>query len=88
MANRGAGLYARCAEQAGDLLEVELDGIGAKNFGLRKVRAGVADLSHAIFEAGDVAFEVEVGGRNVEAPTVNALGDVLKSCLDVCDETA
>jgi len=84
----GAGFYAGGAEQARNLLEMKLHGVGAKDFCLGEVCTGVADLRHAFFEAGDVAFEVEVGRRNVEAPTVNALRDVLKSCLDVCDEAA
>ena len=88
MADGGAGFYAGGAEQAGDLLEVELNGVGAEDFCLRKVRAGVADLSHALFEAGDIALEFELGRRNVEAPAVDALCDVLKSCLDIYDEAA
>jgi hypothetical protein len=79
LADGGAGFYAGCAEQTSDLLEVKLDGIGAENLGLRKIGAGVANLSHAIFEASNVGFQVEVGRRDLKTPAVNAFGDVLKA---------
>ena len=58
LADGAAGFDARGAKQTGDLLEMELDCIGAENFGLREVEAGVANLGHATFEAGDIGFKV------------------------------
>ena len=74
-----AGFDAGCAEQAGDLLEVKLDGVGAEDFGLREISAGVTNLGHAIFQTCDVSFEVKIRRRDMEAPTVNAFCNVLKS---------
>ena len=81
-----AGFNARGAEQAGNLLEMELDGVGAEDFGLRKVDAGVADRVHARFELGNIVFEVEVRGRHIETPLVNAFGDVMEAAANVGGE--
>ena len=79
LADGPAGFKAGGAEEAGNLLEVKLDGVGAEDFGLREVCAGVPDLGHSLFEASDVAFKVEVGRGDVEAPAVNAFCDVLEA---------
>ena len=47
LANGFAGFDARGAKQAGNLLEVQLDGVGAEDFRLREVRTSMAYLSHA-----------------------------------------
>jgi len=79
LAYRAAGFDAGGAQQAGDLLEMKLDGVGAKDLGLREAGSGVAYLGHAIFEAGDVAFEVETRGSNMKAPAVNTFSNILKA---------
>lgn len=79
LADGAAGFDAGGAEQAGDLLQVELDGVGAKNLRLREVCAGVAYLSHSVLKAANVVFQIQVWWRQVEAPAVNTFRDVLKS---------
>ena len=58
-ADGAASLDARGAQQARDLLEVELHGVGAQNFGLREDNAGVTHGIHAGFEIGNVLFEID-----------------------------
>ena len=79
LADGAAGFDARGAKQAGDLLEVELDGVGAEGFGLREISASVPDQGHAALEVDDVFFEINAGRRNVEAPAVNTFRNILKA---------
>jgi len=65
---------------------MELDGVSAEDFGLREVDAGVADRIHTRFELCDVVFEIEVWGRHVEAPFMNAFGDVVEAAANVGGE--
>lgn len=78
-AHGAAGFDSRCAQQPGDLLEVQLDCVGAQDFSLRETRTGVAHSGHAVFELRDVFFEIEIRRRDLKAPGVNALCQVLKS---------
>ena len=72
LADGAAGFNARGAQQARNLLEMQLHRVGAQNLGLREADAGVAHLIHAGFEIGDVLLKVDSLGRHVEAPLVNA----------------
>jgi len=74
-----AGFYAGGAEEAGNLLNVKLDGVGAKDLGLREIGAGMSDLGHAALEVDDVFLEVNAGRRNVESPAVNTFRNISKA---------
>lgn len=58
---------------------MELDGVGAEDLSLREAGSGVAHLGHAIFEAGNVAFQIEAERGNMEAPAVNTFRNILKA---------
>jgi len=79
LADGVAGFDAGRAQQARDLLEMQLHRVGAHDFGLGEIDAGVADRVHARFEIGDVLFEVDALGRLAEAPAVNAAGDEIEA---------
>lgn len=67
---------------------MELDGVGAQDFILSELGAGGADLVEAGFKQGDVIFKIHVGRGDVEAPGVDAVGDVVKAGSDVEGELA
>ena len=66
IADGAAGFNARGTEQARNLLQMELHGVGAQNLGLRETDAGVAHLIHAGFEIGNVLLQIDSLGRTLK----------------------